>query len=95
MKSVVLLKELIEYLAQALADRPEAVAVVESRDDKGRLLTLTVSREDRRRLIGKEGRTLRALRTLLTVAGANTGEKCFLKISSAAETAPEPGGRRS
>jgi predicted RNA-binding protein YlqC (UPF0109 family) len=85
------LKALIEYLAKALAEKPEAAAVTESRDEKGRLLLLTVARADQSRLIGKEGRTIQAMRSLLAAAAAKTGEKYFLKLAAAEEAGPPPG----
>jgi predicted RNA-binding protein YlqC (UPF0109 family) len=75
------LKELVEYLALALAERPEEVRVTESLDEKGPLLHLTVAPEDQSRLIGKEGRTIRAMRTLLAAAAAKTGIRHTLKIA--------------
>ena len=82
------LKELIEYLASALAERPEAVRVTESRnDEKGPVLLLTAAPEDQSRLIGKEGRTIRAMRSLLAASAAKSGVRYVLKIEGA-----EPGG---
>ena len=74
------MKELIEYLASSLAERPEEVRVTESRDEKGPLLLLTVAPEDQSRLIGKEGRTIRAMRSLLAASAAKTGIRYVLKI---------------
>jgi predicted RNA-binding protein YlqC (UPF0109 family) len=86
------LKELIEYLASALAERPEEVRVTESRDDeeKGTLLLLTAAPEDQSRLIGKEGRTIRAMRTLLTASAAKTGGRYILKIEGGDQGEPDP-----
>ena len=81
------MKELIEYLALSLAERPEDVRVTESQEDKGPLLLLTVAPEDQSRLIGKEGRTIRAMRSLLAASAAKTGVRYALKI-----TGPEPEG---
>jgi predicted RNA-binding protein YlqC (UPF0109 family) len=75
------LKELIEYLASSLAERPEEVRAIESRDEKGPLLLLTVAPEDQSRLIGKEGRTIRAMRSLLAASAAKTGVRYVLKIA--------------
>ena len=71
----------MEYLASALAERPEEVRVAESRDEKGPILILTVAPEDQSRLIGKEGRTIRAMRTLLAAAAAKTGARHALRIA--------------
>ena len=75
------MKELIEYLASSLAERPEEVRVTEIRDEKGPLLLLTVTPEDQSRLIGKEGRTIRAMRSLLAASAAKTGVRYVLKIT--------------
>ena len=81
------MKELIEYLASSLAERPEEVRVTESRDEKGPLLLLTVAPEDQSRLIGKDGRTIRAMRSLLAVSAAKSGVRYLLKIAG-----PDIGG---
>ena len=52
-----------------------------SEDEKGLLLRLTAAAEDHSRLIGKDGRTVRAMRTLLAAAAARHGTRCFLKIT--------------
>jgi len=86
------LKELIEYLASSLAERPEEVRVTESRDEKGPLLLLTVAPEDQSRLIGKEGRTIRAMRSLLAASAAKTGIRWTLKITGPDLAGPDIGG---
>ena len=82
------MKELIEYLALSLAERPEDVRVTESQEDKGPLLLLTVAPEDQSRLIGKEGRTIRAMRSLLAASAAKTGVRYALKITAQEPEAP-------
>ena len=81
------MKELIEYLALALAERPEEVRVTEGRDEKGPLLLLTVAPEDQSRLIGKDGRTIRAMRSLLAASAAKSGVRYVLKIAGADDVA--------
>ena len=81
------MKELIEYLASSLAERPEEVKVTESRDEKGPLLLLAVAPEDQSRLIGKDGRTIRAMRSLLAAAAARSGVRYVLKM---ADNGPSP-----
>jgi predicted RNA-binding protein YlqC (UPF0109 family) len=83
------LKELIEYLASSLAERPEEVRVAESRDEKGPLLLLTAAPEDQSRLIGKEGRTIRAMRSLLAASAAKTGVRYVLKLEGSGPAAAE------
>ncbi len=61
-------KELVEYIAKSLVEKPEAVAVKEIRGSNVTVLELHVAREDMGRVIGKDGRVANALRTLLRVA---------------------------
>lgn len=61
-------KELIEYIARQLVDKPEKVHVKETRGASVVVLELHVDREDMGRVIGKDGRVANALRTLLRVA---------------------------
>ena len=83
------MKELISYLARSLAKRPEEVSVAEKPGEKGVTLELTVADEDLNHLIGKQGRTVRAMRSLLAAASAKSGRRFFLKIAS--ETVPAEG----
>jgi uncharacterized protein len=62
-------KELVEYVAKLLVEKPEAVAVKEIRGASVTVLELHVAREDMGRVIGKDGRVANAIRTLLRVAG--------------------------
>jgi uncharacterized protein len=71
-------KEFVETIARALADHPEQVRVEEVADDRGVTLELSVAPEDLGRLIGREGRTARAIRALL--AASPGGERANLKI---------------
>lgn len=74
------MKGLIEYIARALVDRPEAVELVTSAADGGTLLELKVAPEDVGKVIGRDGRTVNALRTVLAAATVKTGEKVRLEI---------------
>lgn len=75
------MKELVLYLATALAERPEEVAALESDGENGTLnLELTVADADLNRIIGKQGRTIKAMRTLLAAAAAKNGRRAFLKV---------------
>ena len=86
------MKELVEYLARGLAERPEEIRVRAGRDEKGLLLRLTAAPEDQSRLIGKDGRTVRAMRTLLAAAAAKSGIRCHLKIVGEDEEDASPEG---
>ena len=74
------LKELLEFLAQNLVTRPEAVHVTESRDNDQCVLELRVSKEDLGRVIGKQGRTAKSLRTILNAAASRANRKVLLEI---------------
>jgi hypothetical protein len=73
-------QEFIEYVVKTLVEKPEAVVVKRSVDEMGVLLELTVDKEDMGVVIGKEGRTAKALRTLLRVLGAKSDSRINLKI---------------
>jgi predicted RNA-binding protein YlqC (UPF0109 family) len=67
------MKELVRLLAQHLVNNPDAVEVKETRGDVTTLLELRVAKEDLGRVIGKQGRTAKSIRTILNaVAGRNS-----------------------
>mgnify|MGYP003501965418 FL=1 len=70
----------VEYVVKAIVDKPEAVRVTRSVDDRGVLLELTVDPEDMGKIIGKAGATAKAIRTLLRVLGAKSDARYNLKI---------------
>jgi uncharacterized protein len=72
--------ELMAFIAKLLVQEPDAVRVDEEEDDRSRTLLLRVAANDRGRVIGKEGRTAKALRTVLAVASAGDGMKAKLDI---------------
>ncbi len=74
------MKELIEMMAKALVDRPEEVKVVEVEGEKTTVYELRVSSGDLGKVIGKEGKTARAMRTILGAAGTKLGKRCVLEI---------------
>ncbi|HPC83167.1 MAG TPA: KH domain-containing protein [Thermoanaerobaculaceae bacterium] len=74
------MKELVEQIARALVDRPEAVRVTEVRGEKTTLLELRVAPEDLGKVIGKQGKTARAIRTLLAAAGMKAHKRLELEI---------------
>jgi hypothetical protein len=74
------LKELVEYLAKALVDHPEAVSVDVVEDDKATTLKLKVASSDLGRVIGKQGRTARAMRILLHATAAKAKRRAVLEI---------------
>lgn len=74
------LKDLIETLARALVDQPDAVDVREIEGDHSSLLELQVADDDIGKVIGKEGRTAQSLRVLLSAASQKLGKRAQLDI---------------
>jgi len=74
------MKELIRYIAQALVDNPEQVAINEVEGNQTSVLELKVAKEDLGKVIGKQGRTARAMRTILTAASAKIKKRTVLEI---------------
>lgn len=70
----------VEFVAKELSTKPEKVEVKRTIDEMGVLLELTVDKDDMAVLIGKEGRTAKAIRTLLRVIGAKNDARVNLKI---------------
>ena len=73
-------KELVEYIAKSLVDSPEQVEVLEAEGEQGAVLELSVSHDDLGKIIGKQGRTARAIRTLLGAVSAKTKKRVVLEI---------------
>ena len=74
------MKDLIGYIAQALVDHPEQVKISEVEGDQKDVLELKVAKEDIGKVIGKQGRTARAMRTILSAASAKTKKRTVLEI---------------
>lgn len=79
-------QEFVEFVVKSIVDNPEEVKTERTVDEMGVLITLSVSSADMGKIIGKEGRTAKALRTLLRVLGAKNNARVNLKI-----TEPEGG----
>jgi predicted RNA-binding protein YlqC (UPF0109 family) len=75
-------KELVETVARALATQPESVAVLESEEGDTTTVDLTLASEDLGRIIGREGRTARALRALASAAGRKQNRRVVVRIRS-------------
>ncbi|MFQ5846376.1 MAG: KH domain-containing protein [Candidatus Methylomirabilales bacterium] len=75
-----MLKELVEFVARALVDNPDAVSVEAVEDEKTTMLRLKVAQSDLGRVIGKQGRTARAMRTLLHATAAKSRRRAVLEI---------------
>lgn len=74
------MKELIKYIARALVDNPEMVDVSEVEGNQTSVLELKVAKEDLGKVIGKQGRTARAMRTILSAASAKVRKRTVLEI---------------
>lgn len=74
------MKELVQYLAQALATRPTAVEITETIQNGASILQLKVAQEDLGRIIGKQGRTAKSIRALVNAAAAASNRKVVLEI---------------
>jgi hypothetical protein len=74
------MKELVELIARALVDRPDQVAVAELPGNDTIVYQLRVAPEDLGKVIGKQGRTARAVRTLVQAAGAKRQKQVVLEI---------------
>ncbi len=74
------MKDLIEYIAQALVDNPQDVQVSEIEGNQTSVLELKVAKEDLGKVIGKQGRTARAMRTILSAASAKVKKRTVLEI---------------
>ena len=73
-------QEFLDYVAKALVDNPDAVEVDRKVDEMGVLLTIKVHKDDVGKLIGRNGNTAKALRTLLRVVGMKNHARVNLKI---------------
>ncbi|KPA15946.1 MAG: KH domain-containing protein [Candidatus Magnetomorum sp.] len=74
------MKDLIKYIAEALVDNPDEVRVSEVEGNQTSVLELKVAKEDLGKVIGKQGRTARAMRTLLSAASAKVKKRTVLEI---------------
>jgi predicted RNA-binding protein YlqC (UPF0109 family) len=74
------LKELIEYVSRALVDMPDQVEVNEIEGEQTTVLELKVDKSDLGKVIGKQGRTARALRTILNAASTKLRKRSVLEI---------------
>ena len=74
------MQELVEYLAKGLVDKPDEVRVERVERDGALVLELRVAAEDVGKVIGRQGRIARALRTIVRAAGARSNERAMLEI---------------
>ena len=74
------MKELIHYIVTALVDHPDEVQVKETEQDDTIIVELTVAKGDLGKVIGKQGRTARAMRSLLSAAAGKINKRSRLEI---------------
>lgn len=81
-------QQFLEYVVKGLVDNPEAISINRTVDEMGVLLTLTVHKDDMGKVVGRQGATAKAIRTLLRVVGMKNDARVNLKINE-----PEGGVR--
>jgi predicted RNA-binding protein YlqC (UPF0109 family) len=74
------MKELVTYIARSLVDCPEDVSVAEVEGNQTTVLELTVAKEDLGKVIGKQGRTAQAMRTILSAVSSKANKRTVLEI---------------
>ena len=74
------MKELLQYMAKNLVDNPDAVTVVEQTSEEGKVLELHVAEGDMGKVIGRQGRIAKEIRTIIKTVAQRTGEKVTVEI---------------
>ncbi len=74
------MKELLLYMAKSLVDDPDSVAVVERTEEDGKVLELHVAEGDMGKVIGRQGRIAKEIRTIIKTVAQRTGEKVTVEI---------------
>ena len=74
------MKDLVEVIAKSLVDSPEEVVVTETESPKGTIVQLTVADSDMGKVIGKQGRIAKALRTVVKAAASKDDKKVIVEI---------------
>lgn len=74
------MKDLVGYIASALVDNPDEIAIEEVVGNQATVLELKVAKEDLGKIIGKKGRTAQAIRTILNASSAKTKKRTILEI---------------
>ena len=74
------MKELLLYVAKNLVDNPDSVSVTETKDDEGTVLELRVAEGDMGKVIGRQGRIAKEIRTIIKTVAQRTGEKVTVEI---------------
>ncbi len=74
------MKSLNEQIAKALVDKPEEVSIAEVEGERTSVFELRVATSDIGKVIGKQGKTAHAIRTIISAAGSKLGKRCVLEI---------------
>jgi predicted RNA-binding protein YlqC (UPF0109 family) len=74
------MKDLVTYIARSLVDKPDDVSVAEVQGNQTTVLELTVAKEDLGKVIGKQGRTAQAMRTILSAVSSKIKKRTVLEI---------------
>lgn len=75
------IRDMVEYIVKSLADQPDAVTVSESEGEAVVMIELTVAPEDVGRIIGRQGRTINAIRSLARILGAKQDKKVSVELT--------------
>lgn len=75
------MKELVEVIAKSLVDHPEEVVVTESDSEKGTVVVLKVAADDMGKVIGKQGRVAKSIRTVVKAAASREDKKVIVEIA--------------
>lgn len=75
------MKDLVEYIAQRLVDHPDKIEASEIEQDQALVIKLKVAKEDVGKIIGKQGKTAKAIRMILNTASAKGQQKVLLEIA--------------
>ncbi len=75
------MRDLVEFLARELVDDPDSVSVTESADQRGTLITLRVAQDDMGKVIGRGGRTAKAIRAVVRAAATRQGVSVHVDIA--------------
>ncbi len=78
--------QFLDFVIKALVEKPEDVKIVRTVDEMGVLMTLDVNKDDMGKIIGREGNTAKAIRTLLRVVGMKNNSRVNLKINEPADS---------
>lgn len=74
------MKDLLEYIAKCLVDNPDQVSINETNGEKATVLELTVAAEDMGKVIGKQGKIAKSIRTITKAAAAKEGKRVVVEI---------------